>query len=237
MSPNMSAASDEPRASCRLFPGLTVNYFERILREKVRPWLMRECAKNPDARSDMGTVDIARVRTHSFRRGPVTWLKDYVKSDIVVGGVAGMRAHRVRSCYDELSEKRVKAAQAHLIPYVTCTSGWCYESDMPDAICIVEESDPEEEVIIIRSATESDEFDESAEESMDGSCEVIDTTDDDAEDTMMACPALSKSGRQNRQVLSGVRRLVREEVREAFAGLRSNFLSEPSRARNPCRVR
>ena len=220
--PDVSAGSSESRSSCRLFPGLSVNYFERILREKVRPWLAKECAKNPDARSDMGNVDIARIRTHSFRRGPVTWLKDFVKSDVVVGGVAGMCAHRVRSTYDELSEERVKTAQAYLAPYVTCAT---YESNKPDVICVVSnESDEEDDVIIVDAVDatiESLESDESADESSDEASEMTDTSEDAADE----------------RKCHNIRRVVREEVRQAIAGLRSNIPADPVRARKTYRVR
>lgn len=229
-----SAASEDE--SHRLFPGLTVNYFERILREKVRPWLTKECAKNPDARSDMGTVDIARIRTHSFRRGPVTWLKDFVKSDVVVGGVAGMCAHRVRSCYDELSERRVKTAQAHLSAYVTCTAGLRQECDMSDAIYIVE-SDSEGDVIDLNAAVESAEFDESADESVEEISEVTDTSEDDVEKIAMVRLCLSEGGREKRKARKAVRRIVHDEVREAIAGLLSNIPAESFNAWKTCRVR
>ena len=236
-----SAASVEPAerdASHRLFPGLTVNYFERILREKVRPWLTKECAKNPRARSDMGIVDIARIRTHSFRRGPVTWLKEFVKSDVVVGGVAGMCARRVRSCYDELSERRVMTAQAHLSAYVTYTADLRQMSDMSDAIYMVE-SDSEGEVIVLNADVASAEFDESADESIEEISDVTDTSEDDAEKTVMVrlCPVLSEGERQKRKARRAVRRIVHDEVREAIAGLLSNIPAEFSRAPKTCRVR
>ena len=236
-----SAASDVSHATSRLFPGLTVNYFERILWEKVRPWLTQECARNPDACSDLGTVDIARIRTHSFRRGPVTWLKDFVKSDVVVGGVAGMCASRVRSCYDELNEKRVKKAQAHLASYVTCIAGLRQESDTSDAIYIVE-SDLEvdnlgEDVIIISAAIKSVKSDESADESIEEISEVTGTPGEHAKEFVKACLPLSERGRQKREVHRSVCEIVREDVCEAIAGLRSNIPAEPSRARRTCRVR
>ena len=171
---DVSDTSDESDASCRLFPGLNVNYFERVLREKVRPWLTKKCTKNAEARSDMGIVDIARIRTHSFRRGPVTWLKDFVKSDVVVGGVAGMCAHRVRSCYDQLSEPRVRSAQAHLAAYVTSTGPpQSVESDEAKAeadMVHISESDVENDVVQNCESDESDksgESDESVEEISD----------------------------------------------------------------------
>ena len=63
-------------------------------------------------------INVDKVRTHSFRGGSVSFMKNTHGSSKLVGAVAGMTGRRVDQNYDEITPARVSEAQGILEPFI-----------------------------------------------------------------------------------------------------------------------
>ena len=115
-----------------MFPRVEGNYYARVMREEVKPLLRARKESSIDVKRCLHGINLNRVRTHSFRRGSVSYMKNKHGSSKLVGAVAGMTAKRVDTDYDEVTPARVLEAQKILEPFLQAVRCRQIETRLPN---------------------------------------------------------------------------------------------------------